>query len=142
MCRLFARIYAAPHPATFWLLEAPDSLEAQSRREPDGYGIGSFDHQGHPHVVRRARAAFLDHGFPQEAHELRSPVFVSHIRFATNGGELERNTHPFVQDGRIFAHNGVVHGLDRLEERLRPEYHALVQGDTASGSPRSCRSTR
>ncbi len=30
MCRLFA----------FGLLEAPDSLEAQIRREPDGYGIG------------------------------------------------------------------------------------------------------
>ena len=30
-----------------------------------------------------------------------------------------RNTHPFLQDGRIFAHNGVVEGLDVLDERLR-----------------------
>ena len=132
MCRLFARVAAQPYPATFGLLEAPDSVEAQSRREPDGYGIGSFDRHGAPHVIRRAKAAYQDRAFPQEAHELRSRIFVAHIRFATNGANLERNTHPFIQHGRIFAHNGVVHGLDELEARLRPEYRALVAGETDS----------
>ncbi|MEQ0610736.1 class II glutamine amidotransferase, partial [Mycobacterium tuberculosis] len=43
------------------------------------------------------------------------------------------NTHPFLQDGRIFAHNGVVEGLDVLDERLR-EVGAddLVLGQTDS----------
>ncbi len=59
-------------------------------------------------------------------------IFVAHIRFATNGEDLERNTHPFVQHDRIFAHNGVVHGLDELEARLRPEYRSLVAGETDS----------
>lgn len=132
MCRLFARVAAAPYPATLGLLEAPDSVEAQSRREPDGYGIGTFDREGRPHVVKRAKAAYEDRAFPQEAHELRSRIFVAHIRFATNGENLERNTHPFVQHGRVFAHNGVVHGLDALEARLRPEYRALIGGETDS----------
>lgn len=132
MCRLFARAAAAPYPATFGLLEVPDSLEAQSRREPDGYGIASFDHEGRPHVVKRAKAAYQDRAFPQEAHELRSRIFVAHIRFASNGENLERNTHPFIQHGRVFAHNGVVHGLDELEARLRPEYRALIGGETDS----------
>ena len=39
-------------------------------------------------------------------------MFIAHVRFATNGELLERNTHPFTLQGRIFAHNGVVHGLD------------------------------
>lgn len=44
MCRLFG-MSAGPEPvrATFWLLQAPDSLQQQSRREPDGAGIGTFD---------------------------------------------------------------------------------------------------
>ena len=44
MCRLFG-LHAGPQPvrATFWLLDAPDSLAEQSRREPDGAGIGTFD---------------------------------------------------------------------------------------------------
>ncbi len=132
MCRLFARISAHPYPATFGFLETDDSLAEQSRREPDGYGIGTFSEHGRAEVVRRARAAYLDRRFAQEAHELRSRIFVAHIRFATNGEDLERNTHPFVQHDRIFAHNGVVHGLDELEARLRPEYRALVTGETDS----------
>lgn len=132
MCRLFARAAAAPHPATFGLLEADNSLVAQSRREPDGYGIGTFDRDGRPHVIKRAKAAFEDREFPSEAHELRSRIFLAHIRFATNGGNAERNTHPFIQHGRLFAHNGVVHGLDQLEARLRRPYRELVRGETDS----------
>jgi len=132
MCRLFARIAAEAHPATFGLLEAHNSVEAQSRREPDGYGIATFDRDGRPHVVKRAQAAYRDRRFPAEAHELRSRVFVAHIRFATNGENLERNTHPFVQRGRVFAHNGVVGGLDELEARLRPAYREAVLGETDS----------
>ena len=39
MCRLFA-MTSAPRRvrATFWLLEATDSLAVQSRRDPDGTG--------------------------------------------------------------------------------------------------------
>ena len=42
MCRLFGMHAGdAPVPATFWLLDAPDSLAAQSHRNPDGAGIGA-----------------------------------------------------------------------------------------------------
>jgi len=132
MCRLFARVAAGAHPATFGLLEAHNSVEAQSRREPDGYGIATFDPEGRPHVVKRAQAAYRDRSFPSEAHELRSRVFVAHIRFATNGENLERNTHPFAQHGRVFAHNGVVGGLEEIEARLRPAYREAVRGETDS----------
>lgn len=30
----------------------------------------------------------------------------------------ERNTHPFAQRGRLFAHNGVVHDLERAVGEL------------------------
>ena len=41
MCRLFA-LQAGRRvvTATFWLLDAPDNLAAQSRRNPDGTGRG------------------------------------------------------------------------------------------------------
>ena len=47
MCRLFGlHAGAAPLAATFWLIDAPDSLAAQSHRNPDGAGIGVFDAEG------------------------------------------------------------------------------------------------
>ena len=55
MCRLFGLSGGEePVKATFWLLEAPDSLAQQSRREPDGTGIGTFDEQGRPVVAKQA----------------------------------------------------------------------------------------
>src|ERR1700761_9457213 len=109
MCRLFAMSGGrTPVPATFWLLEAPDSLSEQSRREPDGTGLGYFDDNGRPVVSKQAVAAFHDADFSREATEVHSRTFVAHVRYASTGGLVERNTHPFEQDGRLFAHNGVI----------------------------------
>jgi predicted glutamine amidotransferase len=95
-----------PARATFWLLDAPDSLSVQSHREPDGTGLGWFDAQGAPHVSKQAHAAYSDRSFAREAREVSSTTFVAHIRFASTGALELRNTHPFKQNGRLFAHNG------------------------------------
>src|SRR5664280_2821224 len=119
MCRLFG-MTGGPTPvrATFWLLEAADSLRAQSHRDPDGTGLGSFDPDGRPRVDKQALPAYADEAFAVEARELTSRTFVAHIRYASTGAVAGRNTHPFLQAGRLFAHNGVVGDLPRLEAEL------------------------
>jgi predicted glutamine amidotransferase len=132
MCRLFGMSGGDQRVlATFWLLEAPDSLAQQSRREPDGTGVGWFDADGRPHVAKQPLAAYEDQAFAREARELESTTFIAHVRYATTGGIEARNTHPFEQHGRLFAHNGVIHDLDRLDRELGDD-RALVQGDTDS----------
>jgi glutamine amidotransferase len=134
VCRLFG-LHAGTDvvTATFWLLDAPDNLAAQSRRNPDGTGLGVFDRRGHPQVHKQPMAAWQDAEFATEAHELSGTTFVAHVRYATTGAHELVNTHPFLQDGRIFAHNGVVEGLDTLDERLRAVGTAdLVAGQTDS----------
>lgn len=132
MCRLFG-MSAAPHRvrATFWLLDARDSLAVQSRREPDGTGLGAFDTDGSPRVDRRPLAAYRDRAFASEARDWASTVFVAHVRYASTGAVTRENTHPFVQRGRIFAHNGVISDLPALEAALGG-YRELVAGDTDS----------
>ena len=118
--------------ATFWLLEAPDSLALQSRRNPDGYGIATFEEDGSPEIHKRPAAAYEDELFARMAREEESSTFLAHIRYASTGGLAVQNTHPFEQDGRVFAHNGYVGGLDALESRLGDAYRELVGGDTDS----------
>ncbi len=131
VCRLFGMSGApAAVSATFWLLEAPDSLAAQSHRDPDGTGLGWFEN-GRACVSRQPLAAYEDRTFAQEARSARSATFVAHVRYASTGGVEERNTHPFLQENRLFAHNGVVGDLERLEHELGP-YRRLVAGDTDS----------
>ncbi len=134
MCRLFG-LHAGTNvvSATFWLLNAPDSLAAQSRKNPDGTGLGVFGGHGHPQVRKQPIAAWQDTDFATEAHDMTGTTFVAHVRYATTGAHEVVNTHPFLQDGRIFAHNGVLEGLDVLDERLRAVGTAdLVLGQTDS----------
>jgi glutamine amidotransferase len=124
---------AAPHRvhATFWLLEAPDSLAEQSRREPDGTGLGTFAAGGTPQVRKQPLAAYDDKEFAEEAKDCDSTTFIAHIRYASTGGLSPANTHPFEQRGRLFAHNGVIGDLPTLEHELG-DYRDLVHGDTDS----------
>lgn len=134
MCRLFG-LHAGTDVvnATFWLLDAPDSLSEQSRRNPDGTGLGVFDEHGRPQLYKEPIAAWQDADFATEAHQLTGTTFVAHVRYATTGSVGVHNTHPFLQDGRIFAHNGVLEGLDGIDERLREVgTDDLVLGQTDS----------
>ena len=134
MCRLFGlHAGVAPVPATFWLIDAPDSLAAQSHANPDGAGIGVFGVDGRPVVDKQPLAAWRDTEFATAAHDLHGTTFVAHVRYASTGGLTMVNTHPFLMDGRLFAHNGVLAGLPALDERLAHLDAAdLVQGDTDS----------
>ena len=132
MCRLFGMSAGrAPARATFWLLDAPDSLAVQSHREPDGTGLGWFDPQGRPQVSKQPIAAFGDREFARRAHEIDSRTFIAHIRFASTGTLRLENTHPFEQEERLFAHNGVIEDLPALDARLG-RARSLVKGDTDS----------
>jgi glutamine amidotransferase len=132
MCRLFGMSGGSrPIGATFWLLEAPDSLAVQSERNPDGTGIGYFDPDGAPRVDKQPLEAERDPAFARAAREVESTTFVAHVRFASTGGLTVQNTHPFEQRRRLFAHNGVIEGLPELESRLGSA-RSLVQGETDS----------
>jgi glutamine amidotransferase len=132
MCRLFGLTSGTVRVrATFWLLDAPDSLEAQSRRNVDGSGIGFFDPAGQPVVDKQPEPAFSGQEFIHEAREACSATFVAHVRWATAGGRTIHNTHPFTMRGRIMAHNGGFGELPRIDEQLGT-YASLVLGDTDS----------
>jgi predicted glutamine amidotransferase len=137
MCRLFG-LSASPEAvaATFWLMDAPDSLVEQSRREPDGVGLGVFQSNGDVTVHKQPVAAYEDKEYAREARHLKGSTFLAHIRYASTGELRMENTHPFMQDGRLFAHNGVVTGLDRLRDKVSGTLGApaseLVHGETDS----------
>src|SRR5919201_5024269 len=132
MCRLFGMSGGRRRMrATFWLLEAPDSLAVQSRRNPDGYGLATFDERGRPVVAKRPAAAYEDELFAREAREEESRTFVAHVRYASTGGLTVENTHPFEQEGRVFAHRGYIGDLEALDSRLG-EHRKLVRGETDS----------
>ena len=132
MCRLFA-LHAGRRDvgAEFWLLEAPASLATQSEVNADGFGIAALTADDGLMLVRNPVQAATDRAYRGVARQAEACQFLVHLRYADTGGVSLSNTHPFLQDGRVFAHNGVVGDLDRLEHRLG-EHRAMVSGDTDS----------
>lgn len=132
MCRLFGLTAGTTRVrATFWLLDAPDSLRAQSYRNADGSGIGFFGPDGLPVLDKQPEPAFEDEEFSHGATDAESATFVAHVRLATAGGRTLANTHPFAMAGRIMAHNGGFGEIPRIEAELGA-YRDLVKGDTDS----------
>lgn len=117
--------------ATFWLLQAKDSLAVQSRRDPDGTGLGYFSPDGTPVIHKAPIAAYEDRAFAEAARTVESSTFIAHVRYASTGGLSEGNTHPFCAEGRMLAHNGVIEGLDDLDRHLG-DARDEVRGDTDS----------
>jgi glutamine amidotransferase len=132
MCRLFGltagdvRVHA-----TYWLLDAPDSMEVESRRNVDGSGLGWFDVDGRPIIDKAPEPAYRDPDFVRDAVSAESSSFVGHVRWATTGVRRTENTHPFTMAGRVMAHNGGFGDLGLLEAELG-DAMAEVLGDTDS----------
>ncbi|NVI86630.1 class II glutamine amidotransferase, partial [Actinomadura sp. BRA 177] len=133
MCRLFGMSTGGPRVgAAHWLLDAPRSLRAQSHRMQHGAGLGWFSLGGEPVRDRAPLAAFENADFDLHARNVPSHTFVAHVRDASVGGLTVHNCHPFVMRDRLFAHNGVVKGLDALRTWLTEVERAHVAGETDS----------
>lgn len=132
MCRLFA-LHAGERDvaAEFWLLDAPTSIARQSERNADGYGMAALTARRGMILIRNPVQASEDPAYHHVARRLDAAEILVHLRYASTGNVSLVNTHPFSQDGRLFAHNGVVGDLERIEARLGPN-RAMVMGDTDS----------
>jgi predicted glutamine amidotransferase len=132
VCRLFALHAGDRDVATeFWLLDAPDSIARQSEINADGYGLAALTAKQGMIIMRNPVKAADDSAYQAVAERLVAAEMVVHLRYADTGGISLVNTHPFTQDGRAFAHNGVVGNLDRVEQRLGSN-RAMVMGETDS----------
>src|SRR5690606_21287186 len=107
MCRLLALHSDQPITADFWLLDAPYSLLRQSRFNADGTGLGWIAEPGPPPVAKKPGAAYASEHFRQIGAAVRSRAMIAHVRLASGTGHSDENTHPFLQDGILSAHDGV-----------------------------------
>ena len=132
MCRLFG-LHAGGHEvhASYWLVDAPDSVLVESHRNPDGAGIGWCESRGDCHVVKWGRAAYRSAQFERTAQSVTANTVVTHVRAATTGSDSKRNSHPFLIEDRLVAHNGGFGDLPAVERRLG-DYLRFVHGDTDS----------
>jgi predicted glutamine amidotransferase len=127
MCELFAM--SALYPTEVRL-----SLEELARHgggtgpHRDGWGV-AFMQERDAFIVREPGAAHESAclAFLRE-QRIRADMVIAHIRRATQGARKLRNSQPFTRElggfAHVFAHNGMVHGIERdarfTSRRFRP----------------------
>ena len=134
MCRLFALHANQPVTAQLWLMDAPYSLVNQSRFNADGTGLAWLDEDtGQAQVRKRPIAAYESERFGRIAEQVRTRSMIAHVRLSSGTVHTPENTHPFVQDGIVTAHNGVLEVTEEMKARVRElgaDHH--VHGSTDS----------
>ncbi len=141
MCRLYSLTATHPTRIKCELIEAQNALirqaahDARGLSNPDGWGIAYVDADG-IHVERDVDPAAEDAEFRRDAAAVEACTAIAHIRRATVGEPALVNTHPFVYEGSILAHNGHIPHMDRVGERMRgamsAEHRRAIRGSTDS----------
>lgn len=136
MCRLFG-LSSAPRRtyATFWLLDAPDSLSRQSHRDPDGTGLGHFAEDGAPRVDKAPIAAYRDRVFAEEARQVESATFVAHVRSLSGVPREGAEGGGHCSDVASSSPSGLDHSDSRHAARPGDASH----GDEGLGHALACR---
>lgn len=107
-----------------WYGRAPDGRPADGRPpEP-------------PFRYRSVHPAWNDRNLREAARAIHAPLFVAHIRAATDTPAQETNCHPFRHGQWLFVHNGVIRDYPLLRRDLMlmiaPAYFGSLEGSTDS----------
>jgi len=110
--------------------------EAKTATNGDGFGLAWYGDRPEPGLYRDILPAWSDPNLKSLCRQIRSPLFMAHVRAATGGGTSRANCHPFVSDRWSFMHNGQIGGFEairrRLEQNLSDAAYAQRQGTTDS----------
>jgi len=105
-------------PCHSLVAQSHDAHEAKTRTNGDGFGVAWYGHRTEPGLYRDILPAWSDQNLGSLARQIRSRLFLAHVRASTGGLTSRSNCHPFVSGRWSFMHNGQIGNFDRLRRRL------------------------
>lgn len=135
MCRLLGYVSREPMSVVEVLGEEEfESFTALTAVHGDGWGMAWQDPGDRTiRCTTSAASAMDDPDYPRLARQPLGRAGMLHLRWATPGLPVTpENTHPFVEGGYAFAHNGHISPVDQLEGLLTPQSRGALRGTTDS----------
>jgi glutamine amidotransferase len=102
----------------------------------DGFGLGWYGVGEGPGVYHSISPAWGDANLRHLAAHVETPLFMAHVRATSGTAVQETNCHPFIHEGWLFVHNGLVNDFPVVRRDLMlaldEASFAEVQGSTDS----------
>ncbi|MDG2185997.1 MAG: class II glutamine amidotransferase [Mariniblastus sp.] len=102
----------------------------------DGFGMGWYSDLLEPGVFRSTEPAWNDRNLASLARNIRSHLFIAHVRATTGTPIQQTNCHPFCHGNWMFAHNGYIDQYPKLQRELamavEPSMYPSIEGNTDS----------
>lgn len=116
-------------PAHSLVHQSLHACEAKTGTNGDGFGLGWYGERREPGLYREIRPAWSDENLSSLCEQVRSRLFLAHVRASTGTSTTRANCHPFVQGMHMFMHNGQIGGYTAVRRRVEamiPDalYHA------------------
>lgn len=123
-------------PCHSLIAQSHSAQEAKTATNGDGFGLAWYGARLEPGLYRDILPAWSDPNLKSLCRQIRSGLFLAHVRAATDGATSRANCHPFVHGRWSFMHNGHIGSFERLRRHLESDLcddgYAALQGTTDS----------
>lgn len=90
------------------------ATECHTAINADGFGLAWYGERAEPGLYRDVMPAWSDPNLKSLVAQVKSPLFLAHVRASTGTATSRNNCHPFAVGAWCFMHNGQVGGYDAL----------------------------
>jgi predicted glutamine amidotransferase len=98
--------------------QSHQATQAKTATNGDGFGVAWYGEHPEPGLYRDVLPAWSDCNLKSLARQIRSPLFLAHVRASTGGATSRDNCHPFVNGRWSFMHNGQIAGFDKIRRPM------------------------
>ena len=105
-------------PCRSLIAQSHHALEAKSPTNGDGFGIAWYGDRPEPGLYRDILPAWSDPNLKSLCRQIKSSLFLAHVRASTGGATSRANCHPFVSGRWAFMHNGQIGGFEKIRRTL------------------------
>lgn len=94
--------------------QSHEAAECKTATNADGFGLAWYGDHAEPGHFRDILPAWSDPNLASLTRQVKSHLFLAHVRASTGTATSRNNCHPFVVGRWSFMHNGQIGGYDRF----------------------------
>ena len=96
--------------------QSRNAEECKTILHADGFGVAWYGHRRKPGLYRDIYPAWSDPNLRALSEQVKSALFLAHVRASTGSAISRNNYHPFVVDRWSFMHNGQIGGFEAVRK--------------------------